>query len=74
MKTLEQDLADLVRQWRADSREQHSAASRLSGRERACAETHANTKEAAANALQRLMYSHGMGAAQSQAKTTGAKR
>ncbi|MCP1375375.1 hypothetical protein [Dyella lutea] len=58
MNTLEKDLADLVRQWRTESREQHAAVKRLRGAEQACALTHANTKEAAANALQRVLVNH----------------
>lgn len=61
MMTLEQDLADAIKRWRADVRELERSARRLSANsERLMAQTHAHVKSAAASELSRILVRHGV--------------
>jgi hypothetical protein len=67
------DAQALIREWQRDGVEQQNVARRLTGTERSAAIAHGNTKSACADALQRLMWTHGFMPVPSKPKP-GAKR
>lgn len=62
MTPFEREVDAMARRLRAEADEQRRIAARLASPvERAAAITHGNVKEAVANELRRLMWSHGIG-------------
>lgn len=74
MTPFEKAVDTLIREWHRQAAEQHAVARRLHGVERYAATTHANVKDADADALRRLCWTHGVGIDPATEKKPGAKR